>query len=269
MATAQRTHDHDEIRTWVEQNNGHPAVVEGTGGVLRIDFGQPEERLEQVDWDRFFDIFDRSNIEFLYDPNGHMVKFVAASRGGGSRKKSSSSRKKSTSSRKKSTSSRKKSTGSRKKSTGGRKKSTGGRKKSTDGRKKSTGTRKKSTGGRKKSTGGRKKSTASRKSTGTRKKSTSGRKKSTGGRKKSTAGRKKSTAGRKKSTGGRKYGPKAQRKVRRSMEEMKEGKLRSGRSGKKVTSRKQAIAIGLSEARRSGGKVPPNPNRKRSRKKSR
>lgn len=269
MATAQRTHDHDEIRTWVEQNNGHPAVVEGTGGVLRIDFGQPEERLEQVDWDRFFDIFDRSNIEFLYDPNGHMVKFVAASHGGGSRKKSSSSRKKSTSSRKKSTSSRKKSTSSRKKSTSSRKKSTGGRKKSTGGRKKSTDGRKKSTGTRKKSTGGRKKSTASRKSTGTRKKSTGGRKKSTGARKKSTAGRKKSTAGRKKSTGGRKYGPKAQRKVRRSMEEMNEGKLRSGRSGKKVTSRKQAIAIGLSEARRSGGKVPPNPNRKRSRKKSR
>jgi hypothetical protein len=53
----------------------------------------------------------------------------------------------------------------------------------------------------------------------------------------------------------RKYGPKAQRKVKRAMHERKKGKLRSG-SGKKVTSRKQAIAIGLSEARRSGGKVP-------------
>ena len=56
--------------------------------------------------------------------------------------------------------------------------------------------------------------------------------------------------------GKRKYGPKAQEKVERSMREMKQGKLRSGRSGKKVTSRKQAIAIGLSEARASGGKVP-------------
>jgi hypothetical protein len=46
------------------------------------------------------------------------------------------------------------------------------------------------------------------------------------------------------------------------MREMEQGKLKSGRSGKKVTSRKQAIAIGLSEARRSGKKVPPNPNRK-------
>ena len=54
----------------------------------------------------------------------------------------------------------------------------------------------------------------------------------------------------------RKYGKKAQRKVRQVMRERKRGTLRSGRSGKKVTSRKQAIAIGLSEARRSGGKVP-------------
>jgi hypothetical protein len=55
----------------------------------------------------------------------------------------------------------------------------------------------------------------------------------------------------------RKYGSKASSKVERSMHEMKRGKLRSGRSGKKVTSRNQAIAIGLSEARRAGGKVPP------------
>lgn len=54
----------------------------------------------------------------------------------------------------------------------------------------------------------------------------------------------------------RKYGPKASRKVKRALHERKEGTLRSGGSGKKVTSRKQAIAIGLSEARREGGKVP-------------
>jgi hypothetical protein len=52
------------------------------------------------------------------------------------------------------------------------------------------------------------------------------------------------------------YGKKAQSKVERAMHERKHGTLRSGRSGKKVTSRKQAIAIGLSEARREGGKVP-------------
>jgi hypothetical protein len=53
-----------------------------------------------------------------------------------------------------------------------------------------------------------------------------------------------------------KYGKKAQSKVKRAMHERKRGTLKSGRSGKKVTSRKQAIAIGLSEARRAGGKVP-------------
>jgi hypothetical protein len=54
----------------------------------------------------------------------------------------------------------------------------------------------------------------------------------------------------------RKYGKASGRKVERAMHEMKRGKLRSGRSGKKVRSRKQAIAIGLSEARHSGVKVP-------------
>jgi hypothetical protein len=53
-----------------------------------------------------------------------------------------------------------------------------------------------------------------------------------------------------------KYGKKAQEKVKKVMEEQKEGTLKSGRSGKKVTSRKQAIAIGLSEARKAGAKVP-------------
>jgi hypothetical protein len=59
------------------------------------------------------------------------------------------------------------------------------------------------------------------------------------------------------------YGKKASKKVETAMHERKRGKLRSGRSGKKVKSRKQAIAIGLSEARREGAKVPPNPNRKK------
>jgi hypothetical protein len=63
-----------------------------------------------------------------------------------------------------------------------------------------------------------------------------------------------------------KYGRKASQKVEKVMRERKRGTLRSGRSGKKVTSRKQAIAIGLSEARRAGGKVPRK--RSSSRKKS-
>ena len=53
-----------------------------------------------------------------------------------------------------------------------------------------------------------------------------------------------------------KYGKKASKKVEKAMRERKEGTLKSGRSGKKVKSRKQAIAIGLSQARRSGAKVP-------------
>ena len=52
------------------------------------------------------------------------------------------------------------------------------------------------------------------------------------------------------------YGRKSQQKVKKAMHERKRGKLRSGRSGKKVKSRKQAIAIGLSQARRAGAKVP-------------
>ncbi len=89
----------------------------------------------------------------------------------------------------------------------------------------------------------------------TRKKTT--RKKSAA--KKSTA--KKKTA-KKKTT--RKYSKKAGSKVKKVMEEYKSGKLRSGRSGKKVTSRKQAIAIGISEARAEGDKVPSAPKRKSS-----
>jgi len=55
----------------------------------------------------------------------------------------------------------------------------------------------------------------------------------------------------------RKYGRKAARKVKRAMHELKSGTLRSGRSGQKVRSRKQAVAIGLAEARKAGAKVPP------------
>jgi len=53
-----------------------------------------------------------------------------------------------------------------------------------------------------------------------------------------------------------KYGPKAQEKVGKAVREYKRGELKSGQSGKKVQSRKQAVAIGLSEARESGAKVP-------------
>ena len=62
----------------------------------------------------------------------------------------------------------------------------------------------------------------------------------------------------------RKYSKKASKKVEKVMRERKRGTLRSGRSGRKVTSRKQAIAIGLSEARRAGAKVPKRRSRRKS-----
>jgi hypothetical protein len=65
-----------------------------------------------------------------------------------------------------------------------------------------------------------------------------------------------------------KYGTAASKSVEREMRAMKQGKLKSGRSKKKVTSRKQAIAIGLSEARKAGAKVPSPPKKKGSKKKS-
>ena len=64
------------------------------------------------------------------------------------------------------------------------------------------------------------------------------------------------------------YGKKASQKVEKAMHERKQGTLKSGRSGKKVTSKKQAIAIGLSEARREGGKVPNKKSNSRSTKRS-
>ena len=71
-------------------------------------------------------------------------------------------------------------------------------------------------------------------------------------------------AARKKSSGKRKYGKAAGKRVESAMRRRKKGTLKSGRSGRKVKSREQAIAIGLSEAREKGAKVP----RKRSSKKS-
>ncbi len=68
----------------------------------------------------------------------------------------------------------------------------------------------------------------------------------------------KKTAAKKSSA--RKYSPAASKQVGTELHEMHQGKLKSGRSGKKVTNPKQAIAIALSEARRAGKKVPPNPN---------
>jgi hypothetical protein len=68
MSEANTTTNHDEIRRWVEERDGRPAVVrtDGEGGILRIDFGEPEETLEAIEWDEFFRIFDENNLAFLH-----------------------------------------------------------------------------------------------------------------------------------------------------------------------------------------------------------
>ncbi|WP_026536145.1 hypothetical protein [Arthrobacter sp. H14] len=70
---SQTTTDHDEIRKWVESNDGQPASVKGTeggdtAGVLRIDFpgGAKEDQLEHISWDDWFEKFDSNNLAFLY-----------------------------------------------------------------------------------------------------------------------------------------------------------------------------------------------------------
>jgi hypothetical protein len=68
MSSSTTTTDHDEIREWVEERDGRPAIVrtKGEGGILRIDFGEPEPNLEEIDWDEFFQVFEESDLAFLY-----------------------------------------------------------------------------------------------------------------------------------------------------------------------------------------------------------
>jgi hypothetical protein len=68
MSSANTTTNHDQIRKWAESRDGHPAMIKtkGKGGVLRIDFGEPEENLQEVSWDEFFKVFDENDLAFLY-----------------------------------------------------------------------------------------------------------------------------------------------------------------------------------------------------------
>jgi hypothetical protein len=94
MSSAQKTTDHKLIRKWVEERGGRPARVastapgeeesrRGSGGILRIDFAEPDESLEELSWDEFFKIFEKHKLAFLHG-NGEgkggksrFVKFVA------------------------------------------------------------------------------------------------------------------------------------------------------------------------------------------------
>jgi hypothetical protein len=69
MSSATKTTDHDIIREWAEQRGGRPAVIrtgDGSGGVLRLDFGEKEDALEEIGWEEFFSIFDEADIAFLH-----------------------------------------------------------------------------------------------------------------------------------------------------------------------------------------------------------
>jgi hypothetical protein len=90
MSSAQKTTDHDEIRKWIEARDGRPSIVGSTaengrkGGLLRIDFGDKEEELEEIDWDEFFKIFDENDLVFLHQDKtadgkvSRFNKFVSA-----------------------------------------------------------------------------------------------------------------------------------------------------------------------------------------------
>jgi hypothetical protein len=71
MSESHTTTDHDEIKTWIEERDGVPTTVrdteqDGHAGILRIDFGPREERLEKISWDEFFEKFDEAELAFLY-----------------------------------------------------------------------------------------------------------------------------------------------------------------------------------------------------------
>ena len=70
MSQAKKITDHDEIRAWAEKRGARPSRVKGTagqrgGGVLRFDFQESEEGLEEISWDEFFKIFDESELALL------------------------------------------------------------------------------------------------------------------------------------------------------------------------------------------------------------
>jgi glutathione synthase/RimK-type ligase-like ATP-grasp enzyme len=71
MSQASTTTDHKVIRHWIEQRKGRPTVVKGTEGgdgegILRVDFREPDDKLEQIPWDEFFETFEDRKLAFLH-----------------------------------------------------------------------------------------------------------------------------------------------------------------------------------------------------------
>ena len=78
---ANKTKDHDTIKNWVEERDGRPTVVEETDGLLRIEFETTDNaELEEISWDRFFEIFDENDLQFLYHDkeDSTFCKFISA-----------------------------------------------------------------------------------------------------------------------------------------------------------------------------------------------
>ena len=71
MASGETTTDHETIRKWAEARGGRPAHVKRTGGgddpgILRFDFGEPEDSLEEISWEEFFEKFEENKLALLY-----------------------------------------------------------------------------------------------------------------------------------------------------------------------------------------------------------
>jgi thiamine pyrophosphokinase len=86
MASTKITTDHEEIRRWAEKHGGKPACVLGTGGkgdigMLRLMFPEApqarDENLHEIDWQRWFEAFDRNNLALVYDPNSRFNKIIS------------------------------------------------------------------------------------------------------------------------------------------------------------------------------------------------
>lgn len=110
MSSSETTTDHDVIRAWAEKRGGRPSLVrtggrkggKKGGGVLRLDFGPKEEKLEETSWEEFFEVFDQSGLAFLFQDKtkdgkesrfSRFVKQETAAAKGGSTVKAPSRRK--------------------------------------------------------------------------------------------------------------------------------------------------------------------------------
>src|SRR3546814_13719045 len=95
MASATKTTNHDDIRKWIEERDGHPARVDAPGrkqggGILRVDFddpgGQEDENLERISWDDFFKTFEENDLAFLHQdqtPDGQEIGRASCRERGG------------------------------------------------------------------------------------------------------------------------------------------------------------------------------------------